>query len=550
MVATFWTRAALLGAYIAMGVCSIAAAQEGDSADKLQSSVTAPPNMARLDRTLGGAYFAPLDRALGGAYFVDKELLERYEACKARLAQVRDDIARGDATSDAAMQSLDAIRREAEALRKELEAKKVFVAAYQVYSQTSESTFPLGDERLVIITGDHVIVRGWAGPGIKCVLEKTIVAKAPPAASDFDAINVRHELTVASDMVGLTKAERDQKEREFADSEAGRKLTPEGRANRRKIVEEIHHSFDRYQAFQGRRANVIQLTGLDHQEGNRNLVLRIASPKGGTTMSSQWQRHAELTVYVPPCQALAARGCQVGLDVRDLEGDLLLTTHGSRNRDYEGSFAVDGVKGNVAIDQVPVRALSNVTGDVDYVATDEFVNSGTRHANDMRTFSTYPTHETRIERIDGDLRAEFLRTELTLSEIHGAIDVVNRFGATRLTLSAVAADGPRRIVSDSGAIAVSGEAGVLKETPIYAYTQCGRLETNVAQEVLESIDFSTGQPRMGWHGFVPPSQERFDMSRFERPAAALENRERSAGLDLISPSGMVSILATEPPATP
>lgn len=537
MVATSWTRTALLGVCIAMGVHSIAMAQEGNSTDKLQSSATAPPHMA------------PLDRTLGGAYFVDKELLERYEACQARLTEVRDDIARGDATSDAAMQSLDAIQREAETLREELGAKKVLVAAYQVYSQTSEATFPLGDERLVIITGDHVIVRGWAGPGIKCVLQKSIVAKEAPAASEFDAINVQHELLVASDMIGLTKVERDEQERKFAESQAGRKLTPEGQARRRKLVDEIHRSFDHYQAFQGRRANVIQLTGLDFEAGNRNLTLRIASPDGGTTMSSQWQRHAELTVYVPPCHALAARGCLVGLDIQNLDGDLLLTTQGSRDRDYEGSFVVNGVKGNVVIDQVPVRALSNVTGNVDYVATDEFVNSGTHHVNDMRTFSTYRTHETRIERIDGKLRADFLRTNLTLAEIHGLIDVVNRFGTTRLTLDRVN-DGAQRIVSDSGAISVSANADILRKTTIYGYTQSGRLETNVAPEVLEGVSFSTGQPRMGWHGFATPSKERFDMSRFERPAAALENRERSGGLDLISRAGMVSILAGEEPSAP
>ena len=58
-------------------------------------------------------------------------------------------------------------------------------------------------QRLISVTGDHVIVRGWEGPGIKCVVEKIIVAKEQPEDSEFDAIHVMHELTVAEDKVGL-----------------------------------------------------------------------------------------------------------------------------------------------------------------------------------------------------------------------------------------------------------------------------------------------------------------------------------------------------------
>ena len=208
MIAPRYTRPLLLSVCMALALCALARGQEKkEPAENKPAVATAPPNMV------------PWGKTREGSYFVDKELLERYEACRARLAEVRDAIARGDATSDAATKSLDEIQRDAEALRKELEAKKVLVAAYQVFSQTSETTFPLSDERLVIITGDHVIVRGWEGPGIKCVLEKTIISQAPPAASEFDAINVQHEVMSAKEMVGSTQAERDEQERKFAESE-------------------------------------------------------------------------------------------------------------------------------------------------------------------------------------------------------------------------------------------------------------------------------------------------------------------------------------------
>jgi hypothetical protein len=252
-----------------------------------------------------------------------------------------------------------------------------------------------------------------------------------------------------------------------------------------------------------------------------------------------------MTVYVPPCQALAIRGCQVGLDVQSIEGDLVLTTHDSRDRKYDGSFAVRGVKGNVTINQAPVRALSDVSGNVRFIATSEFVNSGTRHVDDTRTFSHYETQATRIDRIGGDLLADFLRTDLWLAGIAGKLDVVNEYGTTHFTPGGGNAGQPHRIVSESGAIHVEGPAKDLRAMPLFAYTQCGKLHTNLSREVLDDLSFGTSHPARSWQGFVTPSQERFDFQRMERPAAILENRDRSPGLDLISHAGSITILATE-----
>jgi hypothetical protein len=68
------------------------------------------------------------------------------------------------------------------------------------------------------------------------------------------------------------------------------------------------------------------------------------------------------------------------------------------------------------------------------------------------------------------------------------------------------------------------------------------MHTNIAREILDDVSFSTGYPRVGWHGLITPSKERFSFAKFERPAAALTNRKRDAGLDLISRGGLVSIL--------
>jgi hypothetical protein len=512
-------------------------AQDPAADDPLNSEVVAPPGTRRLESTLGGAYF------------VDEKLLDEYEALKSRLSRVREEIAAGDATSDAALRSLAEIEAESTRLRGQIEEKRVLVSAFGVFSQTSTEEFPLGDEGLVIITGDHVRVRGWEGPGIKCVVEKILVAREKPVDAAFGAIRVEHVLGTAPEKVGLTRAERDAGEAKFLVSEDGQKLTPEQRAGRQKFVDEIHRSYNDYLAFQGREVNQLQLKGLGFDEGNKNLTLKIMSPGGGGTVSSQWQRHATLTVYLPKCKALAVRGCLVGLDIENIDCDLVLTTHDSRDRNYQGQFEVVGVTGNVTSDQVPVRRLAKVGGDVVFRLTDDLVNSGTMHSGGTRTFSPYAMQPARIEEVAGDLIASFLRTEVDLQNISGRVDVTNRFGVTRWAISeaagALATERNHRIVSDGGQIFLTGPASVLTKTPLFAYTQCGRLHTNLSREVLDDANFSTGHPRQNWHGFVTPSAERFDFSRFERPAAILAGGERSPGIDLVSYAGLVSVLTSE-----
>jgi hypothetical protein len=69
------------------------------------------------------------------------------------------------------------------------------------------------------------------------------------------------------------------------------------------------------------------------------------------------------------------------------------------------------------------------------------------------------------------------------------------------------------------------------------------LHTNLNREVLDDVDFTTGWPRQSWAGFVTPSKDRFSFAKFERPAKALENSERPAGIDLISKAGSIRIMA-------
>jgi hypothetical protein len=157
-----WIRIATVALYLSVGPGHVVIAQNDDEKENpLKSEVAAPPNTESMGN------------APGGAFFVDEDLYDRYEAVKARLRQVREDISHGNANSVAAMKSLTSIEKESELLRTELEKKRFLVSAFQVFSLKSEQTFPLCDEQLVIITGDNVTVRGWNGPAINCDLVLT-----------------------------------------------------------------------------------------------------------------------------------------------------------------------------------------------------------------------------------------------------------------------------------------------------------------------------------------------------------------------------------------
>ena len=97
-------------------------------------------------------------------------------------------------------------------------------------------------------------------------------------------------------------------------------------------------------------------------------------------------------------------------------------------------FEVQNHHGDVNIDQVPIRKLLNINGDVDFSATDEFVNSGTLHQDNTRTFRPYKTADTEISNIQGSISCWFLRTNLEISSVSGKLDVRNEFGDTRVTL--------------------------------------------------------------------------------------------------------------------
>ena len=514
---------------------STVAATLNDDDKALKSQVTAPANMSEVSDTLGGSYFA------------DKALVEESEHLQSQLTILKEKIRGGKITSAEALAQLDEIQTAIQMVRTKIEKSKVLVEAFKVFTRKDEQIFPLGESRRVIITGDRIRLRRWEGPGIKCVLEKSIVAKEKPPASEFGKIKMKHELGSAEPIVGISLEERQQTERDYLASEDGQKLTPAARTFRKQLTEQSLAAAAKYSPFHDQECNMLDLNGLSWKEGNKNLSLVIESKGGGKFHRSQWQRHAVLTVYLPTCEWVALRGCECGVDISGLTTNLLLTNDGSRDKDYVGRFEVQDHQGDVNVDQVPIRKLVNIKGDVNFTATDEFVNSGTSYRDNTRTTRSFDTADTEIKDIQGALSCWFLRTNLAIDNVTGKLDVRNEFGDTQLTLNGDASAEldpllAHRVISESGSIVLTATQGQLSKLKTYAFTNCGVLDTNVSRELLEFKSFSTGQPKRSWHGLVPKlNQRHMGMPDFERPDNAWGDKQRAAGLDLISRSGSIEI---------
>lgn len=496
---------------------------------------------------------APADHVIlkhvrGGAFFVAKDLKQQYDALLGRVRGLQAAIAGDQISAAEANAQLRELEPKLDVLRQEIEAKKVLVSPIAVHTQVEESTFDLGTERLLVITADRLHVVGWDKPQVKCVLEKSVFSvDDKPDDEEFKAIRVFHRRQVAADLVGKTSTEYEAEEQAFLASDAGLQLTEAQRKTRDKLVQEIRGSHAPYREFQGKELDLLEIEGLTHQQGNRQVEIGIRSAGGGATLGSDWRRHAELTVYVPTCRGVLLRGCLVGLDVENLKAPLTATDSGSQDRDYDGSFQIKHVEGSVKLYNVPLDRLEHVHGDVAIMATVEYANTGVSHEGDMRVCYTPPPRECVISDVRGDVAAWFARASLKLEGVSGRIDVKNEAGDTWVTSTALA-DAAHRIISDCGRIEFRTTAEALAKMHVLAVTGQGSVRTNAGSHLLAETNFTTGIPvdgsRRNWRGLKTPreSDPLAFMTEANRPAAVLADEPRTAGFDLISRSGAIALM--------
>jgi hypothetical protein len=491
-----------------------------------------------------------LQFAGGGVYYVAKSLKERRDRLIEQLQSLKTHVDEADISGDEALKRLASLKSDLESLQKQLDENKMFVTPFKKSTQTDTVTFDLGAEKLVVITADDVRVESWAGPDVKCFLEKTVfTAGDEPAEPQLKALAVVHERGHFPNIVGRTVAETEADVKKFLDSPEGSKLSPAVRASRKAWMSQIDENYAIFRAFQGKGIDRIGIKGTEYEQ-NRSIAFQTTSEGGAGMLGSTRQRHVKLTVFLPPCNAVALRGCMVGLHVQGLKTSLVVVNTDSRDRDFEGRFEILDHVGPIQLQHVPIQKIDHVQGDVRLMLTDEFSGGGTTSQGDWRILFPGAPQELVCSNITGGFSAWCGRISLKLAGLVGPIDVRNEFGDTVVTLDPSTPVESHRVVSESGRIDAIVPRALLNRLDLFAATSHGNVETNAGRDLLEELLISTSGPelsvRRDWHEFLSKSakeslRRRPDLSIYERVALALAGKKRVPGFDFISRGGTVAI---------
>jgi hypothetical protein len=219
--------------------------------------------------------------AVGGVYYVAKDLKQRRDRLIEQMQSLKNQVDESDISGDEALHRLKNLDLDLDSLQKRLDETKMFVTPFKTSTQTDTVTFELGPEKLVVITADDLRVESWAGPGVKCFLEKTVfTAGKEPAEPQLKALEVVHQRGRFPQIVGRTAAEIEADERKFLDSPDGRKLNAAQRVSRNTLVHQISDSYAVYRDFQGKEIDSIQIRGTEYDQ-NRSISFGTKSDNGG-----------------------------------------------------------------------------------------------------------------------------------------------------------------------------------------------------------------------------------------------------------------------------
>ena len=458
---------------------------------------------------------------LGGSYFIPTSLKEKYDRLTNRVKALEAEMIAGQISEADAKSEIRWLRTELESARKEIDAQKKFVSAAKINTQSETVEFELGEAKNLLILADKVKLVGWDQPGVKCVLEKTVLGIGDEVVNDqFDGIKLVHRHGPAAEHVGKSPEEAAAEEQKFLASADGQKLDAKQLEARRKLVEQIAGYQQLFRPLQGKTLDTISIAGLSYADGNRQITLELSTPGGGASHKSEWRRHATLTVYVPTCNAVGLQGGLAGLDAQGLKTQLVV--RGEGNRDYYGSFGVSDHQGSVTIHNIPLQSLKNVQGNVVVVATAYLGNSGVRHADDTKTSYVELPEPYVYSNIQGDFRGWFVRANLSLSGVTGTIDVNNEFGDTLLTVTAPLVSAAQRVVSQAGNIRIQLAKNALGKLPLMVLTETGTIRCGRSEPPLEDVSF---------HGYADAeSASRMDRLCDEASTGSATLRARVASL--------------------
>jgi hypothetical protein len=472
----------------------------------------------------GDAAIFAQDRA--GAYFIARPLKEKYDSLQKRVAVLRTDIREAKIDSAQAHRQIAALQAELKDLLQQIDATKLYIPGAKIQTRIETTTIPIAGNDLLLIDCENVEIQGWNGPGIECVLEKTVLDEdGTRFDADFAGIKLVTRKATGNDFFGFYKAMASRSgEREKA------------LWNGFIFKEYIDHDL-----------SYITVAGLT--DGNGYINLKMHSETGDGSESSQRRRHAKLKLRVPKCRLVGVRGALGGFRARDLNTSLSVLGEG--NRDYSTTYSVSNLLGLFTAENIPIHRIDGIRGNVSVLDMAYAENRSSGFGPDGQTSRSESPKASTYRDIHGDLTARSCRADLTLEQIEGRIDVQNDFGNIDWIVNKkLGQDQDHRLVSQSGSIDIRLDETALGDLKMSLFTECGILHLANGVEGFKSMMFNSMEGdvvRRSWHAQIrkkAPGGQRDPMESFEtfqRVADALYGRPRQPGVDVISRAGTITV---------
>jgi hypothetical protein len=488
------------------------------------SSADDPKPKSKTAKAPGDSQIFETD--LAGAYFIAKPLKEEYDTLQKRVASLKGEVREARIDPARARRLVASYQEELKALMEKIQATKLYIPGASIKTVTVTSTLPIAADDLLLIDAEDVEIRGWDGPGIQCVLEKTVLDED---GTKFDA-----------DLAGIELVARQGSGAEFFGYYANISKMPGGQAewDRSPFQDYVKATFP-----------YVTIKGLTYQEGNRQIDIKLYNEKGNGTESSRWRRHAKLVLNVPKCRKVAVRGGLGTFKVRDLNASLSVLGQG--NRDYAATFEVTNLGGSLKAESFPIHRLDGIRGDVAIDGLAYLENRSSGSSGDGQWARSEAPKPSIYRDITGDLTAKFCRADLTLEKLLGRVDIQNDFGNTTWTIDEpIAQKRDHRVVSQSGTIDLRLDPKSLGDLTLSLFTEAGALHQAEGVKSFQGRMFTTAdgdEVRRSWHAQIfqkdpnrrPTIEERF--AAFRRPADALHGRPGTPGVDILSRAGTITV---------